>query len=142
MSDIFKAKILPHSPWVYLCATKHNENKTQDDPYCNFFIIVPVPNLSAEIDWRKESLSFRNTLLTSLERFLPDLRKRIRHEIISTPQDFKDTYNLEFGTPLQPAVQTPYKNLFYVDANSWQGLGLIGALTAAEEIVKSIEKIK
>ncbi|MCD4753873.1 MAG: phytoene desaturase [Anaerolineaceae bacterium] len=142
MSDIFRAKILPRSPWVYLCVTKRNENETQDDPYDNFFIIVPVPNLSSEIDWRKESLSFRNTLLTSLERFLPDLRKRIRHEMVSTPQDFKDTYNLEFGTPLQPAVQTSYKNLFYVGENSWQGLGLIGALTAAEEAVKSIKGFK
>ena len=142
MSDIFKAKILPRSPWIYLCVTKRNENETQDDPYDNFLLIVPVPNLSSEIDWLKESLSFRNTLLISLERFLPDLRKRIRHEMVSTPQDFKDTYNLEFGTPLQPAVQTPYKNLFYVGENSWQGLGLIGVLASAEEVVKSIKGFK
>ena len=142
MSDIFRTKILPRYPWIYLYAARQRENINQENLFDNFFFIAPVPNLSSTIDWRKESHQFRNTLLASLERFLPGLRKRIRHEIISTPDDFKETYNLEFGSPLQPAVQTPYKNLFYVGENSWQGLGLVGALTAAEEVVKSIKKTK
>ena len=141
MNEIFRKKVLPTTPWMYLSYANHSDkNRTEKQPFDNFFIIVPVPNLTSKIHWGQSGLLFKKFILETIEKTLPGLRKRIIHELITTPQDFGDQYNLAFGTNYQPAIRTSYQNLFYVGESAWQGYGLIGALTAAEEIANIIHE--
>jgi len=56
------------------------------------YILVPVPNLIAGIDWEKEKTTFRDLVLTKIERDteMKDIREQIEVEKIITPLNWQD----------------------------------------------------
>ena len=65
----------------------------------SLYILVPVPNLEAGIDWEKAQPILREKILDRLEKEpgLEHLRQHIEVEKIVTPQDWQDEYNVYKG---------------------------------------------
>lgn len=63
------------------------------------YVLVPAPNLQADIDWEVESARFREKVLDKLEAIdgLTDLREHIEVEKIVTPLDWEQDYNVYKG---------------------------------------------
>ena len=59
----------------------------------SFCALVPVPNLSADIDWDVHGHVLRDQVVDALDRtILPNLKSTIRSDFWMTPQDFKNDY--------------------------------------------------
>ncbi len=65
----------------------------------SLYVLVPVPNLEADIDWEKEAPVLREKVLHRLEQepALKGLRNHIEVEKMITPQDWQDDYNVYKG---------------------------------------------
>lgn len=131
--QVFNQNQLPEDPWLYLYAQKPLENGLQP-----LMVMTPVPNLGTPIEWGKATFTFRNRVIDKVSRFFPKFSQKIHFERISTPTTFQDEYNLPGGSPLFPPIRRSIPNLFYVGDNTWTGLGLIAALSSAEQVTKTI----
>ena len=62
------------------------------------YVLVPVPNRTARIDWAKETSAFRERVVAALEKRagMDGLPGHIREEIVFTPQTWQDM-NIQFG---------------------------------------------
>ncbi len=129
---------LPSDPSFYL----HNPSRT--DPtlapagQSALYILVPVPNLDAPINWKKESGAYRDLVLQKIfERTGIDLRPHILQERVITPEDWRDefkvykgaTFNLahSFDQMLQfrPKNESDeFGNLYLVGGGTHPGSGL------------------
>lgn len=63
------------------------------------YVLVPVPNTRAPIDWSREKAAFRDTVLDRIAERTPygDLRPYIRAEKVITPEDWRDDYRVFEG---------------------------------------------
>jgi phytoene desaturase len=63
------------------------------------YVLVPVPNLKAEVNWREQKSVFREKIYTLLETRggLKDLRKYVEAELIVTPDDWLNRYSVYNG---------------------------------------------
>ncbi|MFP4286960.1 MAG: phytoene desaturase family protein [Candidatus Izemoplasmataceae bacterium] len=62
------------------------------------YILVPVPNLDAEIDWHKEKNAFKEKVLDKLEAKIDySIRSHIIEEKIITPNDWEKDFNVYKG---------------------------------------------
>jgi len=63
------------------------------------YLLVPVPNNRAGIDWAAEKERFRDNILDQVEARteLTDLRQNIEAEKITTPDDWENEYNVYLG---------------------------------------------
>ncbi len=99
LDEISKLKILPQDPAFYLqnaCVT----DKTLAPPdKSTIYVLVPVPNLSANIDWQKEKQSYRDLIISKIEQRteIKDISKRIEVERIITPLDWRDQLHVHEG---------------------------------------------
>lgn len=63
------------------------------------YVLVPVQNLFAPVDWESNRMSYRNKVLDAIEARteLKDIRKHIVEERIITPADWKSDHNVYQG---------------------------------------------
>jgi len=96
--DIFQTKVLSEDISFYV------RNASVTDPalaplgHSAVYVLVPVPNRTARIDWSKEQAAFRDRVLAAMEKRggMTDLRRHIREEIVYTPQTWQEM-NIQFG---------------------------------------------
>ncbi|MDO7906500.1 phytoene desaturase family protein [Paenibacillus sp. JX-17] len=90
--DIFDRKTAPADPTIYICWSGATEKGMAPEGASNLFILANAPYLSDEWDWTQKQDSYRNTILTNLEkRGITGLRHA---EVLMnyTPQDIaRDT---------------------------------------------------
>ncbi len=66
--------------------------------HSSLYILVPVPNLDANIDWKKEQETLKKQVYaTILEKTGIDITKHIQMEQILTPQEWQDDFNVYKG---------------------------------------------
>ena len=55
------------------------------------YVLVPVPNLTAEVDWAAEKEAFREKVLQAMETKgeMTDLRDHIQEEMVLAPDDWE-----------------------------------------------------
>lgn len=147
VKDIFDRKILAGDFSMYL----HAPTRTADDmapPGCeSMYVLIPVPNLSANIDWHVAARPYAERVLDFLEKDfgLEGLRAHLEVMEIFTPADFARKANCHLGSPwgLEPKLmQTAYfrphnrsdefSNLYFVGAGTHPGAGVPGVLLTAE----------
>jgi phytoene desaturase len=111
----------------------------------NFYVLSPVPNLGADIDWTKMAPVYRDRILDFLEKnYLPDLRKHIIALHTIDPLHFQNTLNSYKGAAFsfqpvltQSAWFRPHNqsedidNLYFVGAGTHPGAGVPGVLSTA-----------
>lgn len=100
----------------YLKTLKENRELTNDvsyyvhnpsllDPsyapkgHSNLFVLVPVPNLKAPIDWTKEAEPFYERIMSDMENRLglTDIRAHIQAKKIISPLDWQREYFVAYG---------------------------------------------
>lgn len=153
LDELFHEKRLPADPGIYLnCPSKlfpEMAPKNGDALY----VLVPVPNLQAGIDWKKERLSFRRRVLDKINAWLGlDLKDAdVAFERIVTPEDWRDQYSLEWGSTFglaptlnqsaffRPQNRDPkIKNLYFVGGSTHPGSGIPIVLFSADNVVERI----
>lgn len=146
LKDIFGSNQLPDDFSLYLHMPTITDPSLAPDGHEAFYVLSPVPNLKADIDWKKQALPYRNAIMQFLEEnYLPDLQKNIVVEHMIDPIHFRDDLNSYLGagfsiqpTLLQSAWFRPHnlsediQNLYFVGAGTHPGAGLPGVLSSAK----------
>jgi phytoene desaturase len=154
LDDIFDKRILTKDFSLYL----HRPTAT-DDTFAptgkdSFYVLCPVPNLKADINWEKEGPRLRDKIVNALsETIMPDLEKNIEEDFWMTPQDFKNDYRSMHGAGFSIAPifsqsawfryhnkDKKISNLYFSTAGAHPGAGIPGVLCSAKVVEKLIKK--
>lgn len=67
--------------------------------HCAVYVLVPVPNLRADMDWKELRDVFRERTLSAIEKrtSMTDIRSHIREELVLTPLSWQDDYAVYRG---------------------------------------------
>jgi phytoene desaturase len=145
LHDIFERKVLAEDFSLYL----HRPTATDPSlapPGCDtFYVLSPVPNLDAGIDWTERAEVYRRAISKHLSAtLLPGLENEIVSSRMMTPQDFESrllsyrgaAFSLE-PTLLQSAWFRPHNRsedvdrLYLVGAGTHPGAGVPGVISSA-----------
>ncbi len=156
LDEIFYTNTLPKDPAFYIYIPTKTDPTLAPKGKSVVYILVPVPNLSAGIDWTTATQKIKKTVLTQIKKsYKIDLEKNIATEAVFTPQDFQDRFNLTDGTAFGLShyfFQSGYfrpsnkskdvKNLYFVGASTYPGSGVpmvvLSGKLAAERIAKEM----
>lgn len=155
LEDIFSRKVLADDFSLYL----HRPTATDPGlapPGCDtFYVLSPVPNLDANIDWAVQAEPYRRRIAEHLERtLLPGLQSRLVTSHVVTPQYFRDELlsvkGAGFG--MQPImtqsawfrphnVSEDVQGLYLVGAGTHPGAGVPGVLSSARVLDRVVPHV-
>ncbi|MBT5927696.1 MAG: phytoene desaturase [Verrucomicrobia bacterium] len=98
IEDIFKIKTLSKDLSFYVRNASITDPSLAPKGHSALYVLVPVPNLTAQIDWEQKKDAFRDEVIMALETSggMPDLKNHIREEIVYTPRTWENM-NIQFG---------------------------------------------
>lgn len=84
---------------IYICNTAATDSTMAPKGKSGLYVLVPVSNNRAHINWEVETPRFREVVLGILEKRvgLSDVRSHIVSEKITTPADWEGDYNVYIG---------------------------------------------
>ncbi len=153
LDAIFKTKTLPEEPSFHL------NNPTITDPslappgYSLLYVLAPMPNLEAGIDWDHAAPIVRDKLLAQLERIVdPQIRKHIVWERDYRPTDWQNDINAVHGTAFgslshgffQSSFFRPHnkahdiQGLYFVGQGTYPGIGMPMAMISSRLVTERI----
>lgn len=150
LDKIFVKKELSADSSIYLHRPTATDPSFAPSNCDSFYALVPVPNLDAQINWRKIGNDFKNNIINILHNtVLENLKENIVDDFYMTPENFENDY-LSFkgsGFSLAPFfTQSAWfrfhnkseeiKNLFLAGAGTHPGAGIPGVLSSAKVIDK------
>lgn len=105
MDDLFSHYQLPDDISIYIANPGVNDPSMAPPGGSALYILVPVPNTRAAIDWSQHTQTFRDKVLGLLEQreAFKGLRRHIRHETVITPHNWERDFNIFFGAPFSLA---------------------------------------
>jgi phytoene desaturase len=145
LRDIFKHRKLASDFSLYLYRPTATD-PTLAPPGCDaFYVLSPVPNLAADVDWRAMAEPYRQAVQARLEEtLLPGLGEVLATSKVMTPLDFRDRFLAPSGAAfgMEPILsQSAYfrpqnrshwlKNLYLVGAGTHPGAGVTGVVCSA-----------
>jgi phytoene desaturase len=98
--EIFKDKTLPQDDFsFYLQNASVTDPTLAPEGKSALYVLVPVPNQRARIDWQSEATGFRRRLLDLIAARTPlgELQGSIEFEHVITPQDWKTHHHVYEG---------------------------------------------
>ena len=145
LRDIFERKILAEDFSLYLHRPTATDPSVAPPGADTFYVLSPVPNLAAGIDWSAQAEPYRQRIARFLsDTLLPNLSQEIVTSKMITPQDFQDRLlsyqGAAFGLEpvlTQSAWFRPHNRseeldgLYLVGAGTHPGAGLPGVLSSA-----------
>lgn len=154
LADIFDRKILTEDFSLYLHRPTATDASFAPKDCDSFYVLCPVPNMQADIDWQIEGEKLRDRIVKALgETILPDLEETITADFWMDPTDFRNQYRSKHGagfsiSPLfRQSAWFRYKNrdphihnLFFVGAGTHPGAGMPGVLTSAKVLENLIKR--
>jgi len=146
LDDIFHRKVLADDFSIYLHRPTATDSSFAPEGCDSFYALVPVPNLTASIDWTVEGPKLRDRIIAALgATLLPGLADTIRADFFMTPEDFASRYLSPAGAGFSIAPhfrQSAWlrfhnrgegpRNLYLAGAGSHPGAGLPGVLCSAK----------
>lgn len=147
IGDIFDRKVLADDFSLYVHAPTRTDPSMAPPGHESVYLLAPVPNLSADTDWKTMAKPFRDRIIQFLERDfgLEGLEQSIEVEHMFTPLDFRRQLNAFQGSAfsiepvlLQSAYFRPHnrsedvEGLYLAGAGTHPGAGLPGTLLSAE----------
>jgi phytoene desaturase len=122
--------VLSQEPSIYV----QHAGRTDPDmapPGCtSLYVLVPVPNLRARVDWHVEAPRYRELVLKRLAAFgLGGIEERIRYERMLTPLDWRDTHTVNEGATFNLAHDLRQMLYFRPHNRLGPGLYLVGGGT-------------
>lgn len=145
LDDVFHGERLADDFSLYLHRPTATDRSLAPHGCDAWYVLSPVPNLKADIDWETVGGAYRNRIIEHLEqRLLPGLRNHIITETRVDPRYFRDELNSHHGNAfsVQPLLRQsawfrPHvrsedvDNLFFVGAGTHPGAGIPGVLGSA-----------
>ena len=146
LDEIFSAKSLPEDFSLYLHRPTATDTSFAPAGCESFYVLAPVPNLNAGIDWDTQGPLLRQRIIESLsEHMLPDLEQHLVTDFYMTPADFESAYLSVGGAGFSVAplfTQSAWfrfhnkaegpENLYLVGAGTHPGAGLPGVVSSAK----------
>ncbi len=144
---------LPETPSLYVNLSTRTDPSVAPDGSEAVYVLVPVSNLEADIDWQKEAPDFRDLIIRRLEAtIMPGLSEHIVFEQQKTPLDWLREYGLARGAAFglshgfrQVGFFRPQNkaskldNLYFVGASTVPGTGvpmvIIGSRLVSQRIL-------
>ena len=148
LDEIFNKKVMSEDFSLYLHRPTATDPSFAPAGCESFYVLCPVPNLQADIDWAVEGPRLRDRIVDALDRtILPGLAETITAEFSMTPRDFKHDYLSVNGAgfSLAPLFRQSawfrfhnraegIRNLYLVGAGTHPGAGLPGVLCSAKVV--------
>lgn len=146
LDDIFRRRHLAEDFSLYLHRPTATDPSFAPAGCDSFYVLAPVPNLEADVDWAVEGRRLRDRIVRALDRsILPGLEQSIVHDFWMTPCDFLEDYLSVGGAGFSIApvfTQSAWfrfhnqgegpRNLYLVGAGTHPGAGLPGVLSSAK----------
>jgi phytoene desaturase len=150
MDGIGSGQRTAFEPWIYLHAASRTDPRMARERGESMVVVLPVPNLRAEIDWKVASDQLRERVLDVLESpdglGLPELRRHLAFEARWTPLDFRDRLGAWEGSAFgpEPQAENPdrtgmprrdrvVRGLYHTGAGTPPGPGVGNVLLGAEQ---------
>jgi phytoene desaturase len=144
LDDIFGARLAPDFS-LYLHRPTATDPALAPEGMDAFYVLSPVPNLKADVDWEKMEEPYRQAIETHLsETVLPGLGDEIISSKVLTPLQFREELLAFRGAAFsfepiltQSAWFRPHnrskeiEGLYLVGAGTHPGAGLPGVLSSA-----------
>ena len=148
LNDIFHRQKLAEDFSLYLHRPTATDPSFAPAGQDSFYVLCPVPNLQADIDWATEGPRLRDRIVDALERtMLPGLKAAITADFYKTPEDFRDEYRSVHGAGFSVAPifrqsawfrfhnkSESVRNLYLVGAGTHPGAGVPGVFCSAKVI--------
>jgi phytoene desaturase len=130
LDAIFKTKILPEYPSFHLNIPTVTDPSLAPPGHSLVYVLAPMPNLQARIDWDEAAPIVREKILIQLEHILDkDFRKHIVWQQEYRPTDWKKDINAEFGTAFGSLAHGFFQSSYFRPHNTArdiQGLYFVG----------------
>ena len=99
VDDIFHLREPDSDLSVYVRNASVTDPTLAPEGHSAVYVLVPMPNLRAGIDWEKKQNAFRETVLDILEKRggMTGLRSHIVEEKVMTPEDWRNELNVYEG---------------------------------------------
>jgi len=150
LKKIFEDKILTDDISYYLHRPTATDPSMAPENHDAFYVLVPVPNNLSGINWKEKGDSFKDLVITKMEKTtLPYLRENIVSDFYLTPDYFEQELSTLHGSgfSIQPKfTQSAYfrfhnqseifSNMFFVGAGTHPGAGMPGVLSSAKVLDK------
>ncbi|MGI9200280.1 MAG: phytoene desaturase family protein [Woeseiaceae bacterium] len=155
LRDIFDRKVLADDFSLYVHRPTATDPSFAPAGCDSFYVLAPVPNLEADIDWQTQGPLLQQRIVDSLDAtMLPGLKDSITADFFMTPEDFADDYLSVAGAGFSVApllrqsawfrfhnkAEGP-DNLFLVGAGTHPGAGLPGVLSSAKVIDNLVPRV-
>ncbi|MFO1090917.1 MAG: phytoene desaturase family protein [Hyphomicrobiales bacterium] len=145
LTDIFTRKVLAKDFSLYLHRPSASDPSVAPAGCDAFYVLSPVPNLDAAIDWSTAAEPYRQAIARHLDQtLLPGFERSIVTSKIMTPLEFESRLLSPKGAgfDLEPALlqsawfrphnkSEDVENLFLVGAGTHPGAGIPGVLSSA-----------
>jgi phytoene desaturase len=146
LDDIFRRRVLADDMSLYLHAPCRTDASMAPPGHEAFYVLSPVPNTRAGIDWEKRGGEYFDRVLAELERrVIPGARASLVTSSMMTPRDFEHTLRSAEGSAFGPEpvlTQSAWfrfhnrapdiAGLYFVGAGTHPGAGVPGVLNSAK----------
>jgi phytoene desaturase len=153
LNDIFHRRVLSDDFSLYVHRPTATDPSFAPSGCDSFYVLCPVPNLQASIDWSVEGPKLRDAIVAALDRtILPGLSSTITEDFFKTPLDFGADYLSVHGAGFSIAPlfrQSAWfrfhnraegiANLYLVGAGTHPGGGVPGVLCSAKVMDALVE---
>lgn len=133
IEQIFEGKELPEDPSFYIQNASVTDSTLAPAGKSTIYVLVPVPNLDANIDWDKEKKHYRDLVIKKISEKteMHDIEKHIEIERVITPKDWESKIDVYKGAVFNLA-HTIGQMLYLRPHNKFEslpGLYLVGGGT-------------
>jgi len=152
LDDIFRRKVLPEDFSLYIHRPTATDASFAPAGCDSFYVLCPVPNLGAGIDWASAGPLLRGRIVAALEAtVMPQLSRHITAEFSMTPEDFAADYLSVAGAGFSLAPHFTQSawfrfhnrgegigGLYLTGAGTHPGAGLPGVLSSARVVERLV----
>lgn len=153
LDEIFNQQILPRDPSFHLNIPSITDPNLAPPGNSLIYVLAPVPNLQARIDWNDAAYIMRKKIIERLENLIdPEITQHITWKKEYLPTDFQQDFNAEFGTAfgslshrfLQSAYFRPHNKddkiggLYFVGQATYPGIGMPMVVISARLVSERI----
>ena len=153
LDAIFKDKRLPEEPSFHLNIPTVTDPSLAPPGHSLVYVLAPMPNLEADIDWGQAAPVVRDKLLDQLERIVdPEIRDHIIWERYYRPTDWQIDINAVHGTAFgslshgffQSSYFRPHNKardiagLYFVGQGTYPGIGMPMVMISSRLVTERI----
>ncbi len=153
LDTIFKTKTLPAEPSFHLNIPTVTDPSLAPPGHSLLYVLAPMPNLEADIDWDQAAPVVRDKLLAQLERIVaPDIRAHIVWERDYRPSNWLNDINAVHGTAFgslshgffQSSYFRPHnkardiQGLYFVGQGTYPGIGMPMVIISSRLVTERI----